>query len=73
MSYRVTAPYVTLKVRDASGGPVVVGFYAGAIVPDDVDAASLKHHLNHKLVEEVAAPQPEKPAPSQARAASHRS
>lgn len=65
MSYRVTAPYVTLKVRDASGGPVVVGFYAGAIVPEGVDEASLKHHLDHKLVEEVkdeSPPEPRAPA-----------
>lgn len=51
MTYRVVAPYVTLKVptRDA-GGYQMVGFYAGAPVPDDVEPANLQHHLDAGLV-----------------------
>lgn len=58
-AYRVVAPYVTLKVRDQAGAQVLTGFYEGAVV-SDVDANSLRHHLDNGLVEmvEEAAPVP---------------
>lgn len=62
MSYRVTAPYVTLKVKDATGSPVITGFYRGAVVPEGVDEASLKHHLDSGMVEEVGSKDAPKPA-----------
>ena len=57
-AFRVTAPYVTLKVKDVTGQPVVQGFYAGAVVPDPVDGDSLQKHLRTGMVEEVSAPEP---------------
>ena len=51
-AYRVTAPYVTLKVRDQAGAWVLAGFYEGAVV-SGVDEASLRHHLDGGMVEKV--------------------
>lgn len=52
-SYKVLAPYVTLKVPDdATGALVIRGFYAGAPVPDDIDPANLQHHIDSGLVVE---------------------
>lgn len=60
-SFRVTAPYVTLKIKDPlSGTAMVNGFYTGAIVTDDrVDEASLKRHIDRGWVEAVEQPAPE--------------
>lgn len=48
----VVAPFVTLKMKDANGGPLVVrGFNEGAEVKgEDVDAANLRHHVDTRLV-----------------------
>src|SRR5687767_12982863 len=48
--YKVVAPLVYLKVPDAGGALVSYTFYAGAPVPENVDEASLKHHLESGLV-----------------------
>jgi hypothetical protein len=54
--YRVIAPYVTLKTRrTATGSEAILGFHEGAIVPEDVSEASIKHHLERGLIEEVPA------------------
>jgi hypothetical protein len=52
MSYRVIAPLVYLRVPDAGGKLVSLTFYQGAPVPEDVDEASLQHHLDSGLVAE---------------------
>jgi hypothetical protein len=48
----VVAPYVTLKMQDPNGGPLVVrGFNEGAVVKsDDVDEENLRHHVETRLV-----------------------
>jgi hypothetical protein len=62
-AYRVTAPYVTLKVKDQAGSWVLSGFYEGAVV-SNVEPESLRHHLDTGLVEKVAESEaPEAPAP----------
>lgn len=53
MAYRVTAEYVTLKVKDAAGAFVIVGFYKGGVVSQEVETESLQHHLDSGMVEEV--------------------
>lgn len=54
MPYVVTAPYVTLKVLDAqSGKHVMLGFYADAPVPSNVDPDSLRAHVEGGMVAEV--------------------
>jgi hypothetical protein len=47
----VVAPYVTLKMKGADGGPPVVrGFNEGAVVKgEDVDEANLRHHVETRL------------------------
>lgn len=56
MAYRVTAPFVMLKVKDAVTGVFTFqGLYEGAIV-GEVDPDNLKHHLDLGMVEEVDAP-----------------
>jgi hypothetical protein len=60
-SYRVVAPYVTLKVKDAAGADVLVGFYEGAIV-SDVEEESLKHHLDGEMLEKLPAAEAKKAA-----------
>lgn len=61
MAYRVTAPFVNLKVKDpVTGAYTVQGLYEGAIVQEDVEPDNLKHHLDQDppMVEEVDAPAP---------------
>lgn len=53
-SYRVVAPYVTLKVKDPTGADVLIGFYEGAVV-SEVDEDSLKSHLDGGMLEKVSA------------------
>lgn len=48
----VVAPYVTLKMVDPSGGPLVIrGFNEGGTVKaEDVDTDNLRHHVETGLV-----------------------
>lgn len=57
-SYRVTAPFVNLKVRDATTGRMSInGMYKGAVVSDDaVDPKSLRRHVDRGWVERVSEP-----------------
>lgn len=53
---RVTAPYVTLKIRDANGVWTLQGKYKGAVLPvDDVEPESLAHHVETDLAEVFSA------------------
>lgn len=53
---RVTAPYVTLKLRDSAGAWVVTGVYKGGVFPfDDVEAESRDHHIESGLAEAFTA------------------
>lgn len=58
--YRVTAPYVTLKVKDGAGGEVVVGYYEGAVV-ENVAKESVDAHLESEMIEKLEDPEPAKP------------
>lgn len=62
--YVVTAPYVTLKVKDSNGAWVLRGVYKGGqFAEGDIDPDSLQHHLDSDLMEPVDKPaeQPAKP------------
>lgn len=48
--YVVSAPMVYLKVPDASGAWVSLGYYAGAPVPEGIDPESLRHHLDGGMI-----------------------
>lgn len=52
--FTVVAPYVTLRVKDALGVPQIRGFYEGGTVKrDEIEDASLRHHLDSGLVAPV--------------------
>ena len=54
VTYKVVAPYVTLKVKDLAGNAVVQGYYAGAVV-DVLDEAQAKAQADAGLLEAVQA------------------
>jgi hypothetical protein len=53
--YVVVAPRVMLETMTQSGR-ALLGFFAGAPVPEDVPEDSIKHHLDNNLIVEVADP-----------------
>lgn len=53
--YRVCTPYVTVKVKDPAGQPVIKGFYEGAVLPDSADEENLRILLEGEMVEQVEA------------------
>lgn len=52
-TYKVTAPYVTLKSRSDAGAEVILGYFAGGILPDNVDLEDLARHIRKGMVEKV--------------------
>jgi hypothetical protein len=58
-AYKVTAPYVTCKVRDDLGGESVRGFYEGGVLPASADPENVKILVEKGMVEKVTAPEPE--------------
>ena len=52
-TYRVCAPYVTLKSKSDGGGQVVLGYYEGALVPETVDLDDLARHIRKGMVEKL--------------------
>lgn len=52
-AYRVTAPYVTLKVKDVSGVTVVQGYYAGGVVQDPLEDEQFEKHVRNGWIEEA--------------------
>lgn len=69
-AYRVIAPYVTLKVTDTNGQPVVMGYYRDGIVHDPVPGEVLDKHLRQGLIEKWTAAKPEAtPTPDTSRKA----
>lgn len=62
-AYRVTAPYVTLKVKDVSGVTVVQGYYAGGVVQDPLEDEQFEKHVRNGWIEEAEDPEPAPEAP----------
>jgi hypothetical protein len=57
---RVTAPYVTMKIKQNVGGVVITGFYKDAVVQAaDVDPEDRERLLAKGMIEEVPEPKPE--------------
>jgi len=57
---RVTAPYVTMKIKQ-NGGVVITGFYKDAVVQAaDVDPEDRERLLAKGMIEEVPEPEVEK-------------
>lgn len=61
-SFKVLAPYVTLKVKDLNGQPVIQGFLAEGIVKDPVEDAAFEKHVRTRLIEALEDAETE-PAP----------
>jgi len=51
-TYRVTAPYITLRVHSEEGTKLL-GFYKDALAPEGVDQDDIERHLRKGMVEEV--------------------
>lgn len=65
-TYRVADEYVLLTTGTAQG-PRTLGFYKGAVVPDDVSDESIAHHLSTgQIVPADEEPKPEPKAPAKA-------
>ena len=62
-SYRVVAPYITVKTMTPDGMQIR-GLHAGAMVPPDVTPESIGHHVTLGLIEEI--PQAQAKAAAQA-------
>lgn len=58
-TYRVTAPYITLKVRDLAGALVLNEFYRNAPIPDTADPADRDRLVAKGMIEKIAAPKAE--------------
>jgi hypothetical protein len=52
-TYRVTAPYITLKSKAVTGGEQVLSYFAGALVPESVDLEDLARHIRKGMVEKI--------------------
>ncbi len=63
MTYKVTAPYVTLRVPNELGQPVLAGFYAGAVLPEGVNRDDLDRHVRKGMVAEEGTPEAEAAVP----------
>lgn len=57
--YRVCTPYVTVKVKDPAGNPVIKGFYEGSFLPDTADEENLRILVDGEMVEAVDTPENE--------------
>lgn len=58
--YRVTAPYVTVRITAPTGGETVHGFYDGAILPDTAIQESIDALLAKGMVEKLPATEAKK-------------
>jgi hypothetical protein len=53
----VTAPYVTLKMKDQAGATVLGEFYQGAPVPDTADPENVQRLVDKGMIAVVGTPQ----------------
>lgn len=55
--YRVTAPYVTVRLASPTGGETVLGFYEGGVLPDSAVPESVQILITKGMVEEIEGPE----------------
>jgi hypothetical protein len=58
---KIIGEYAVLKVKDAAGSDVVMGYYKHAVVPN-VDDACAEHNISIGLAEDFAAADEQEPA-----------
>jgi hypothetical protein len=51
--FRVTAPYVTVRVDSATGGETVLGFYEGGVLPENANPESVESLLAKEMIEKI--------------------
>ena len=55
-TYRVTAPYVTIRIRDdITGAWSLRGFFPGAVLPASTHPEDIARHLRKTMIEKVDA------------------
>lgn len=53
--YIVTGEYVTMQTTNQlTGEPLLLGYYRGQLLPEDITEESIEHHLSTRQIEEVA-------------------
>jgi hypothetical protein len=55
-SYKVAAPYVTLRWRDDRGTEMITGFYQGATIPETTDEATVARLLEKGMLIDASDP-----------------
>jgi hypothetical protein len=61
--YVVTAPYITVRVKDNTGSDVIQGFYAGARLPEDVNEDDLDKQVRKNMVASKGSPEADAASP----------
>lgn len=57
-TYRVKSPYVTLRILDQiTGSWTLLGFYEGAVLPENVNVEDRDRHVRKGMVEKVKGPE----------------
>lgn len=64
MSYKVTAAYATLRVKNEMDQDVLLGFYEGAVLPDSVNQEDLERHVRKGMVAKEGTPEAEAAVPA---------
>lgn len=62
-SYVVTSPFVNLRAKDATGTYVLQGFYAGAVLPEDVHEDDVEKHVRKGMVAKQGTPEADAATP----------
>lgn len=63
MSHVVTAPYMTVRVKNELGQEVLRGYYEGAVLPDDVHPDDLDRHVRKGMVAKAGTPEADSASP----------
>lgn len=64
MTYVVTAPYVTLKVKDLTGQEAVLGFYESGTLPDGANKDDVERLIRKGMVAESGTAEADLAAPA---------
>jgi hypothetical protein len=63
MGYKVTAAYVTLRVKNDLDQEVLLGYYEGAVLPEGVNEDDLQRHIRKGMVAEEGTEEAEAATP----------
>lgn len=63
MGYKVTAPYVTVRVKDDLGSDVVREFYTGGVLPEDTHEDDIEKLARKGMIAEQGTPEADAATP----------